>query len=265
MLDLQTTYNPVHASGTRFIDEVVVNHGPAELLGNFFLDAHEACENAGVIPYLGTFDELAKLNRENSDNWVPMIPTFDPANGPLEKDKAFCIIARNSEGEGVAAHAARLFEWPHTNFADELTSYRLFYSDPAAMKLPNESCTVTSRLAHEVTGRVVYSGAAWVRPDYRGRALALVLPRLAKAYAYTLWRPQFIVSWMTESTHKKGLLKHVGYTSIDWAIELRNSFIGDLRFAFLTMREQCLLNYVSSFTSDIGHKVDTRVRQRSTQ
>ena len=203
MRERQNVHHQARASGTRFIDEVVVEHGPEDLLGRFFLDAHEACENVGITPYLGTFEELVRLNQENSDNWVPMIPVFDPANGPLENDLAFCIIARNDQGEGVAAHAVRLFDWPDTNFADEAQSLRLFYSDPATMKRPNETCSVTSRLARSASGRVAYSGAAWVRPDYRGRSLALVLPRLAKAYAYTLWRPQLIVSWMTEATYKR--------------------------------------------------------------
>jgi hypothetical protein len=133
------------------------------------------------------------------------------------------------------------------------------------MKRPGETCTVTSKVAREVTGRVLYSGAAWVRPDFRGRSLALIMPRLAKAYAYTLWRPDYIVSWMTEPTFQRGLLKHVGYTSIDWAIEMKNSFVGDMRFAFLSMGENDLLDYVQTFSADLASKIDARVRQRRTQ
>jgi hypothetical protein len=108
---------------------------------------------------------------------------------------------------------------------------------------------------------VAYSGAAWVRPDYRGRALALVLPRLAKAYAFTRWRPDFIVSWMTEATYKRGLIAHVGYTTVDWDVQMRNSFVGDLRFALLSMRERGLLDYVRGFSASLA-QVDGGICKR---
>jgi hypothetical protein len=244
-----------------FIEQVAVNHGPSELLGPFFVEADAAARRAGVFLTLGDFSELVAVNRANGDNWAPLIPLFDPRNGPLPPEKAFCLIGRNERGEAVAAHAVRRYDWPNTCFTEEAESHRLFYADPARMKYPQETCRVSAPYAREVTGRVAYSGAAWVRPDYRGRALALVLPRLAKAYAFTLWRPDFIVSWMTEATFKRGLLQHVGYTTIDWDVQLRASFIGDLRFAFLSMRQSCLLDYVRDFSTSVA-QVDGRIGAR---
>ena len=132
------------------------------------------------------------------------------------------------------------------------------------MKLPKETCRVSATAARDVTGRVAYSGAAWVRPDYRGRSLALVLPRIAKAYAFTRWRPDFIVSWMTEATYQRGLIDHVGYTTVDWDVQLRNSFTGDLKFAFLSMRQRCLLDYVRDFSTSMA-QVDRGIGQRRAQ
>jgi hypothetical protein len=259
----KTTLLDTHKNS--FINNLVIRHGPTELLGPFFLEADTACRQAGVTMTVGTFDELVRLNHEHAANWGPLIPLFDPANGAIASDHAFALIGRNTAGEAVAAHAARFFQWPDSTFREEAESLRLFYADPAAMKRPGETCTVTAKSAREVAGRVVYSGAAWVRPDFRGRSLALIMPRIAKAYAYTLWKPDFIVSWMTEPTFQRGLLKHVGYTSIDWAIEMKNSFVGDMRFAFLSMRESCLLDYVQTFSPDLATKIDGRVGQRRTQ
>ena len=232
-----------------FIDRVTVDFGPSELLGPFFIEADAAARRAGVFLTIGDFSELVAVNRANRDSWVPVIPLFDPHNGPLPQERAFCLIGRNAAGEAVATHAVRLYDWERTSFTEEAESLRLFYADPVGMKLPNETCRVSAAAARDVTGRVAYSGAAWVRPDYRGRSLALVVPRLAKAYAFTRWRPDFIVSWMTEATYKRGLIDHVGYTTVDWDVQLRNSFIGDLRFAFLSMREGCLLDYVRDFST----------------
>lgn len=248
------------------IDNLTINHGPVELLGRFFLEADAVSRSAGVTPAIGTFEELFRINSENADSWLPIIPLFDPKNAPLLPENAFCLIGYNQDGEAVAGHAMRLYSWPDTTFKEEAESLRLFYADPEKMRLPGETCIVSSQLARNVTGRVVYSGAAWVRPDYRGLGLAQVYPRLAKAYAYSLWRPDYIVSWMTESTYAKGLLEHVGYTSADWSVELKNSTAIDLRFAFLTMRESCLLDHVRSFSrTTLDAKINSVVRQRRTQ
>jgi hypothetical protein len=244
-----------------FIEQVVVDYGPSELLGPFFVKADAAARRAGVFLTVGDFSELVAVNRANRNNWAPLIPLFDPKNGALPPEKAFCLIGRNERGEAVAAHAVRRYDWPNTSFVEEAESHRLFYADPERMKFPQETCSVSAPYAREVTGRVAYSGAAWVRPDYRGRALALVLPRLAKAYAFTLWRPDFIVSWMTETVYKRGLLQHVGYTTIDWDVQLRASFIGDLRFAFLSMKPSCLLDYVRDFSASMA-EIDRGVGMR---
>lgn len=244
-----------------FIDHLVIDHGPSELLGPFFLEADAAARRAGVLLTIGDFSELVALNNANRDNWGPLIPLFDPANGPLHDDYAFCLIARNEAGQAVATHAVRLFHWEGTSFTEEAESLRLFYSDAAVRKFPYETCVVTAPSAREVTGYVAYSGAAWVRPDYRGRSLALILPRLAKAYAFTRWRPDFIVSWMTEATYQRGLIAHVGYTTVEWDVQMRNSFVGDLRFAFLSMRERDLIDYVRDFSASLA-QVDRSIRTR---
>ena len=53
-----------------------------------------------------------------------------------------------------------------------------------------------------VTGRVVFSGAAWYRRDYRGKQLVEILPRLSRAYAYTRWRSDCTITMMTEAVVK---------------------------------------------------------------
>ncbi len=244
-----------------FINRVAVDFGPSELLGPFFIEADAAARRAGVLLTIGDFSELVAVNRANRLNWPPLIPLFDPCNGALPQEEASCLIGRNRAGEAVATHAVRLYDWRDTSFTEEAESLRLFYADPGGMRLPKETCRVSAAAAHDVTGRVAYSGAAWVRPDYRGRSLALVLPRLAKAYAFIRWRPDFIVSLMTEASYRRGLIDHVGYTTVDWDVQLRNSFTGDLRFAFLSMRQRCLLDYVRDFSTSMA-QVDRGIGER---
>jgi hypothetical protein len=66
---------------------------------------------------------------------------------------------------------------------------------------------------------------------------------------------------MTEATYNRGLIAHVGYTTVDWDIQMRNSFVGDLRFAFLSMREEGLLDYVRGFSAGLA-QVDPGIGKR---
>src|SRR3546814_7771415 len=64
-------------------------------------------------------------------------------------------------------------------------SLRLFYPDPEKQKLLQESCSVASAAARELSGRIVYSGGTWIHPDYRKRLMPMILPRISRALALT--------------------------------------------------------------------------------
>ncbi len=249
----------LRASPNAFIANLVIDHGPTDLLGPFFIAADALCRRAGIELSLGNFDDLAAVNLANRAQWYPLMPPFDPACCRIPARDTFCLLGHNEKGECVTAHAARLFHWADTCFTDEAESLRLFYDDPERQRRPGETIAVSAPYARRVTGEVVYSGAAWVRPDYRGRTLAHIIPRIAKAYAHARWKPDYIVSWMTEPTFKRGLIRHVGYTTVDWAVEMRNSILDEMRFAFLSMQPQCVLDHVAEFSSHVPAEIDARI------
>lgn len=253
---LQSTSGQARSS---FITGVQVGTRHASLFGHFFLAAVAAAEKAGLDVVFGSFGELVQLNRQQSANWHPLTPLFDPKFAQLSDENSFCIFGVNEKGNIVVCHAARLFDWTGSNFTEEATSLRLFYSDPVRMKWPAESCNVTAQLGRSLTGKVAYSGAAWVRPDYRGRALADIFPRIGKIYAYTRWEPEVIIGLMSEQNWKRGLAPKAGYTTVDWAVEPRNGPGGDWRFALLTMREACVVNYAQQFLGSSVQEIDSRV------
>jgi hypothetical protein len=239
-----------------FINQVQVGPRHAPLFGSFFLAAVAEAEKAGLEIVFGTFEELVAINRQQAANWHPLTPVFDPQFAPLPDAKAFCIFGLTQAGEIVAAHAARLFDWTDSNFTQEAINLRLFYADPPSMKLPGEACIVTAQSGNSLTGKVAYSGAAWVRPDYRGRSLSSIFPRIGKVYAYTRWHPDIVVGLMSEQNWKRGLASKAGYTTVDWAVETHNSRVGDWRFALLTMREACVVDYATQFLGNHVQEVD---------
>jgi len=132
------------------------------------------------------------------------------------------------------------------------------------MSRRGESCSVTAPLGCTLTGRIAYSGAAWVRPDYRGRSLSAVFPRIGKVYAYTRWHPDAIAGLMSEQNWKRGLAAKTGYTTVDWAVEMRSPNFGDWRFALLTMREACVVAYATEFLGSLA-EVDRDILDSRTQ
>lgn len=213
-----------------------VDHGPASLLGRFFLWADSAARAKDVTLSFATLDDLVVANRGNRDTWLPLIPIFDPAMGGITAETGFVLLGRNSAGEVVATQAARLYEWPTTCFHDEAASLRMFYADPAPALARGERCEVTAPSAKAITGRVVFSGAGWYRPDYRGRGLATLLPRISRAYAYTRWCSDCTVSMFADPVLAGGMAQRCGYTNVEAAsVSLVDSPMGTVRFALVWM------------------------------
>jgi len=255
---------PTSGRGT-LLSHITIEHGPIALLGRFFLQAERAARGRGVYLSLCPLEELVAVNQQNRDTWRPLIPIFDPYQGGFRPDNGFCILGRDDRGEVVAAQAARLYNLDQTSFYDAATSLKLFYEDPSAALARGEMCTVTARSTRTMTGRVVFSGAGWYRPDYRGRLLSCILPRISRAYAHTRWNSAFTVSMMAEAVIKGGMAARCGYTNVDWDVTVRNFAIGDLRFAFVWMKAEQLLDDAEAFLSSFAPQVDRAVEHRRAQ
>ncbi|MGA7806676.1 MAG: hypothetical protein WCB02_18925, partial [Bradyrhizobium sp.] len=83
---------------------------------------------------------------------------------------------------------------------------------------------------------VVFSGAGWYRPDFRGKGLATILPRISRAYAFTSWLTDFTISIFADAVLAGGMAERSGYTKVEPAsVELLESPAGTLRAAFVSM------------------------------
>jgi hypothetical protein len=183
----------------------------------------------------------------------------------LGPEQAYCILGRNAAGEVVATQAGRLFSWPDTSFYEEARSLRLFYDDPARQALPREVCDVTAMATKAVSGRVVFSGGGWYRPDYRKRWLAAILPRISRAYAYTRWHTDFTTTVMDKGVFDGGFGRRAGYTNADWVLDWRNTPLGDMYLGFLWMDPGQLLGDLREFLKSFDAQVDAVVDHRRAQ
>lgn len=243
-------------AGKSLLQGLTLEYGPIDLLGRFFLKADAAARARGIELSFGTFAELIEINRRNSDTWRPLVTVFDPAFGALNASNTFALLGRDRTGAVVATQAARLYDWTRTNFAQEAASLRLFYPDPAASRLPQERIDVTTPVAREVFGRVAYSGGVWFRPDYRGRFLTGILPRISRAFAFTRWYTDVTMTLMAEQLVNKGVAARCGYTDVTWDVTLRNTRLGTFRCALLVSRTDEMLEDLSRFLHEIDAQVD---------
>lgn len=247
------------------ISDITIEHGPVDLLGPFFLKADTAARRRDVHLSFAPMQALVDANHRNHETWRPLLPLFDPAvNGAAEED-TFCIVGRNALGDIVATQAARLYHWDGTTFHDEAESLRLFYADPAALKRRSEAVEVTAPAARRITGRVVFAGGAWYRPDFRGRQLAQILTRISRAYAYTRWQHDYHTSIMAEEVCRGGMPERSGYTKVDWEVMLKRTIVhpeGDVRCGLTWMESSEFLGGIADFMARFDTQVDVGVDKR---
>lgn len=234
-------HEPLPSSG-RLPAHLKIKYGPVGLLGRFFLWADTAARDRGVTLSFGTLQELIEANRNNSDSWRPLVPVFDESLGGVTPETAFVLIGRNKFGEVVTTQAARIYDWPATSLKDEASSMRMFYADPDAALARGDRCEVATPVAETITGRVVYSGGVWFRPDFRGKDLATILPRISRAYAFTRWNSDFTIGVMADAVIAGGVAERVGYANlVHSCIELVASPLGEIRLGLGWMQPDELL------------------------
>jgi hypothetical protein len=228
-----------------------------------FQKAEASAHEAGVRLSFAPLEAMLDVNRNNSETWRPLVPLFIPELGGVTPETGFCILARNRQGEVVATQAARLYTWTNTNLKTEAESLRMFYRDPEHSRGPTEACRVSAPSATEISGRVVFSGGTWFRPDYRGRGLMYSLPRLSKGVALTRWFSDYTLTVMAESVVKGGTDRRAGYDQMEWDVELINTPVGSARFALLWTRREALLEYLLEFLDRPDAEVDSVVNYRT--
>jgi hypothetical protein len=227
-----------------------IRHGPRALLTTFFRAAESAARERGVqLSLRHDLAALVAINERERRHWYRISPLFDPAFSAVSPENSFWIEGRNEAGETVATQAARGFQWTGTTLKDESESLRIFYADPAAMAAPGETCKVTARAAGRISGRVAYSGSGWYRPDFRGRQLSAILPRISRACALASWGTDVTISFVEDVLIEKGVVARYGYRRIEHAIHWRARVGGDLAMAILSMTRAELVDDLRAFLS----------------
>lgn len=148
---------------------------------------------------------------------APVTPNFDPAVSDVGPVNGFWLKGVDSKGEVVQTQAIRADDLAGTSLAHHLRSLRAFYRDPSVSAHPDETCDVTAPAAYGITGRITYHGEFWIKggPNgYRGRDLAIVLPRIAMAIALAWWSPDFMYGTFNPILAEKDVAARYGYHNL---------------------------------------------------
>ena len=224
--------NIVPDNNLRLPDALTIKHGPTELLARFVLEGDKAARQMGIrLRLRNDFEELLYLNKQevNRGNWFRLVNMFNPEYTDLSAENSYWISGENEQGDIVVTQAGRIYYWPNTTLEQE--ARLMFYGGHDE----GQSCIVTAKDAKTIGGVVFYGGSVWVRPDFRGRRLSELLPRLGRAYAVARWPVDWGISFVAPALVNKGIAAGYGYKHASHSITYPESPWGNLEVVLVSL------------------------------
>jgi hypothetical protein len=205
----------------RLPNQVDVNFGPTDAVSEVILGTDRSVRNVGIRLSLSSdFHDLQRINQQNRVDWYPLTPNFDPDECDRNASNAFWLRGIDDRGDVVLCHAVRLYAL-HQDLKGAVEDLSFYYDDTDRARAAGVHTTVTATAA-AMSGRVAYSGALWVRSDFRGFGLARLIPPLSRTLALTRWYPANHTCFLMQPTVEKGMAKVYGYDNLEYAITLGN-------------------------------------------
>jgi hypothetical protein len=224
--------NIVPENNLRLPDALTIKHGPASLLSRFVLDGDRAARRMGIrLRLRHDFGELLYLNKQETarGNWYKLTHMFNFEYSNLSEENSYWLSGENDYGEIVTTQAGRVYYWPETALDQE--ARLMFYGGHEV----GQRCAVTAPDAKLISGVVFFGGSVWVRPDFRGRQLSQLLPRLGRAYALARWPVDWGISMVTPVLVDKGIATGYGYKHLSYSIFYPGSPLGDVEFVLVSL------------------------------
>ncbi len=224
--------NIVPENNLRLPDALTIKHGPAPLLSRFVLEGDKAVREEGIrLRLRHDFADLLYINKQQTrrGNWFRLVNMFNPEYSDLSPDNSYWISGEDEHGDIVVTQAGRVYYWPNTTLEQEACS--MFYAGHDE----GRSCIVTAKDAKSISGVVFYGGSVWVRPDFRGRRLSELLPRLGRAYALARWPVDWGISFVAPILVEKGIAAGYGYMHASYSIAFPGSPWGELEVVLVSL------------------------------
>lgn len=236
-----------------FLADVVINHGPQDILSRLFLKADTELRLRGLNMSFTSFDELVEINRANADSWHPLVSVFDPVLGGASTENGFVLIGNDTNGRVVSAFAARHYSLTDCTLKEEIESLRLFYADTEARRRQGEHIEVSAPTPATTRNGAVYIGGVWFHPDLRGQRLHRIMSPITRALSYTRWGADVAFSLMVEENIATGVARSARFPHVEWGATWTNSTVfgeGTLELAFVWTSAREQLQHFTEFAGD---------------
>lgn len=228
------------------VDRFEYIHGPRELLRRYMTLLGANLRELGLRVRISTdFERLNELSKQQRENWPPLSPIFNPRYCRLESDNAFLIECIDELGDTVVTSAGRVYDHGDRSLADDLRALRIFYDDPKPYRA-TDKVEVTAPSADHIFGHTGYSGAVWVRPDYRRHGLTKVIPRLTRSYLLTRWNTPVFWATIAPNLDAVGVTRAYGSWHVEKIITAHMPlWQGDCSVLFLSMGQATLIRDIA--------------------
>ena len=147
-------------------------------------------EREGIFYTQKTVDEDFMRALFRADGKKAGNPEFDSSLHDFCAANSFWLGCHDRHGDLIATVAARKID--SSSFLESCRSYRLWYGDKLHFTETLE--IVTNQYDRLPSGETAFLGAAWVRPDWRGRGLSWALTRLAYYAAIEKWQLDWLIA-----------------------------------------------------------------------
>jgi hypothetical protein len=245
-----------------FLSDVVIEHGPADILGRLFLQADTALRRKGIRLSFATFEELLALNKANPESWRPLLPVFDPTLSGVTTESGFVVIGRDSAGKAATAHAFRHIPLGRNTLKSEIESLRVFYADPDRAKGATEELRVSAPSAASTTGSVVFSGAVWFRPDFRKAGLLKDIQPAVRAMSFTRWGSDIVCSFMAPDVVRGGIAASGRFPHVEWEVTMIDTPVlrdGTIHAALVSARASDQLQHFAEYVASHNKPAAERI------
>jgi hypothetical protein len=236
------------------LDVIEVAFGPRELLSQYVAFAEDAMRDIGVqLRICRDFHRLISLNERHRDSWPPLLPIFDPSYCPRLREDGFWIEGVDQSGDTVVTSAGRRYRSGDWSLAAELRSLRVFYDHPEPYVAAGGSVEVSAVSAARIFGDTMFSGALWVRPDYRRHGLTKIIPRLMRGFALAQWGTPTYWMMIAPELDRIGVTRAYGSWDVEPRVLMRlPTSRREIEGLFCSMSQATLIRDIAASVESYG-------------
>ena len=253
------------ATSPSLIENIRINHGPVGMLGRFFLLADQLISDLGITMSHARLADLAALQSGQKSSWALFPPMLDVRLSAIPDDTSYALVGRNAAGDIVCAQGGRIYRTGDRSLADIVHDQSFFYASGSNPGPDAPRITLSAPSASTIAGTFVYSGALWVRPDYRGQRLSRLLPRLSRAFALAHWNTRYTIALVSEKIAGSPLFEMYGYQRIEPSFRISGLMAQDMVGSLMWMDADELADDLARFLALERPEIDATVARRGAE